>query len=230
MKTLWLPSTNARFVAALNTIAATQGRWAIVGGFAVWVHLGGAHRVTLDIDTAAAPLAHQTLVTVGTPGTNPGKRNLHGTELEVIEVDDPTGELDGLDLKQRLFVTAHWAAATHPIQATIECGDATVVVPVADWLALLGCKMHAWLDRHSSQDTKRGSDGLDIIQLLRHQPTPHSGGPPIEGLTETVRWATQHVLLDQATLVRRLILIHTDANIDVHEIKLLGQELLELLD
>lgn len=229
MKKLWLPPANAPFVDALGTIAATQGRWAIVGGFAVWVHLGGAHRVTLDIDTAAAPLAHQTLVTVGTPGTNPGKRNLQGTELEVIEVDDPTGELDGLDPKQRLFVTAHWAAAAHPIQATIHCGDATVVTPVADWLALSGCKLHAWLDRHSSQDTKRGSDGLDVIQLLRQQPTTVTR-PPVDGLTEAVRWAAQHVLIDQATLVRRLVLIHTDTNIDAHEITLLGHELLELLE
>ncbi len=229
MRTLWLPTTNAPFVEALDTITATEGRWAIVGGFAVWVHLGGAHRVTLDIDTAAGPIAHQNLVTVGTPGTNPGKRNLAGTELEVIEVDDPTGELDGLNPRQRLFVTAHWAAAAHPIQATIHCGDATGVAPIADWLALLGCKLHAWLDRHSSQDTKRGSDGLDIIQLLRQQPTPVTR-PPIDGLTEAVRWAAQRVLLDQPTLVRRLILIHTETSIDVREITLLGQELLKLLE
>ncbi len=230
MKTLWLPSVNAPFVEALDAIASTKGRWAIVGGFAVWVHIGGAHRVTLDIDTAAAPLARQTLVAVGTPGTNPGKRNLRGTELEVIEVDDPTGELDGLDPKQRLFVTSHWAAAAHPIQATVHGGDFTVVAPVADWLALLGCKLHAWLDRHSSQDTKRGSDGLDIVQLLRQPPTPRVTLPPVDGLTEAVRWAAKHVLIDQATLVRRLILIHTDTNIDVQEIRLLGQELHELLE
>ena len=52
----------------------------------------------------------------------------------------------------------------------------------------------------------------------------------IDGLTDAVRWAAKHVLIDQATLVRRLILIHTDANIDAHEIALLGQELLEHLE
>jgi hypothetical protein len=229
MTTLWLPSINMPFVQASDSISATEGRWAIIGGFAVWIHLGGAHRVTLDIDAAAGPVAHQTLVTVGVPGTNASQRILSGAELEIIEVHDPIGGLDGLDAKQRLFIAAHWAAAAHPIQATIRCDDIAVVAPVASWLALVGCKLHAWLDRHSSQDTKRGSDGVDIIQLLRRQPEPSPLVSPVEGLADSVRWAAEQVLIDQATLVRRLILIHADRDIEVDEIELLGQELVERL-
>lgn len=227
MTTLWLPPANLPFVEALDTIAATQGRWAIIGGFAVWIHLGGAHRVTLDIDTAAAPTAHQTLVTAGTPGAKASQRILSGVDLDVIEVDDPASDLDGLDDKQRLFVMAHWAAAAHPMKATIRCDDLVVVVPVANWLALVGCKLHAWLDRHPSQDTKRGSDGLDIVQLLRRR--PELTRSPMEGLSEAIRWAVEHVLIDQATLVRRLTLVHADTDIDVDEIALLGADLAELL-
>jgi len=217
------------FVEAIDSIAATQGRWAIIGGFAVWIHLGGAHRVTLDIDTAADPNAHQRLVAVGVPGATVNQRILPGAELEIIEVDDPAGDLDGLGIKQQLFVSAHWAAAAHPIAATIRCEDMAVVAPVAAWLALLGCKLHAWLDRHSSQATKRGSDGLDIIQLLRKQSEAAPLLLPVEGLSNAVRWAAERVLIEQATLVRRLILVHTDTDIDVDEIELLGYELVELL-
>lgn len=229
MTTLQLPPANLPFVQAVDTIATTRGRWAIIGGFAVWVHLGGAHRITLDIDTAAAPTAHQTLVATGSPGATPNQRVLPGAELEIIEVADPTNDLDGLDAKQRLFVTAHWAAATHPIQATIQCQDLTVTSPVADWVALVACKLHAWLDRHSSQDTKRGSDGVDLIQLLRQQSEPPSATPPIEGLAEAMRWAAERVLIEQATLVRRLMLVHADTDIDIDEISLLGEELIEKL-
>lgn len=226
MTTLRLPPSNLPFVQAIDTIATTRGRWAIIGGFAVWVHLGGAHRITLDIDTAAASTAHQTLVATGTAGRTPNQRVLPGAELEIIEVVDPTNDLDGLDAKQRLFVTAHWAAATYRIQATIQCQDLTVTAPVADWVALVGCKLHAWLDRHTSQDPKRGSDGVDLVRLLRRQTEPTSARPPIEGLAEAIRWGAEHVLIDQATLVRRLMLVHADTDIDVDEISLLGEELI----
>lgn len=229
MKTLWLPPANKAFVQAIDSIASTKGRWAIVGGFAVWIHLGGAHRVTLDIDTAAAPTAHQTLVAVGTQGTKPTQRLLSGAELEIIEVDDPIGRMGGLDIKQQLFVSAHWAAAAHPIEATIKCEDLEVVAPVADWLALVGCKLHAWLDRHSSQDSKRGSDGIDIVQLLRQQREVAPSSGPTDGLSACVSWAAEHVLVEQATLVRRLILIHTDTDVDLDEIVTLGEDLIERL-
>lgn len=225
MTPLWLPSANRPFVEALDSIAATPGRWAVIGGIAVWIHLGGAHRVTIDIDTAAAATAHQTLVTAGTPGANAGQRIVSGAQIELIEVDDPGDDLDDLDEKQQLFVTAHWAAASRPVQATVRCDDLAVEIPVANWLALVGCKLHAWLDRPSSQDAKRGSDGFDIIQLLRQRPADDMLPP--DGLSNAVSWAARNVLIEQATLVRRLALVHADANIAVDEIELLGSDLIK---
>lgn len=68
MSTLVLPSVNGPFVEALRRVADTTGTWSVIGGFAVWCHLGESHRPTLDIDTAAAASAHETLVSLGELG------------------------------------------------------------------------------------------------------------------------------------------------------------------
>lgn len=111
MKELALPSVNRPFVEALHQVADTAGTWSVIGGFAVWCHLGESHRPTLDIDTAAATDAHETLVALGAPGDSDHRRIVEGVKLEIIEVLDPGPDASDLDDKNRLFVTAHWAAA-----------------------------------------------------------------------------------------------------------------------
>lgn len=70
-----------------------------------------SHRPTLDIDTAAANEAHETLVALGAPGDSDHRRIVEGVKLEIIEVLDPGPDASELDDKNRPFVTAHWAAA-----------------------------------------------------------------------------------------------------------------------
>ncbi|MEM1335656.1 MAG: hypothetical protein AAGG08_19600 [Actinomycetota bacterium] len=224
-----MPPANRPFVNALAEIASTEGRWAVIGGFAVWTHLGGNHRVTLDIDTAAAPAAHQTLVSTGEPGDKATSRIIAGEELEIIEVVDPTEVLDDLDEQQRLFVSAHWTAATTAERTTVSCEELDVEIPVATWLPLIGCKLHAWLDRHSSQDAKRGSDGHDIIELLRNRPeqVDQTG---LAMLIDSIAWAAHNVLIDNAARVRRLCTVHSDLTVDQVEIEVLGESLIELLE
>ncbi|MDZ7732654.1 MAG: hypothetical protein U5R31_05615 [Acidimicrobiia bacterium] len=60
---------NRPLVEALRHVADTAGAWSVIGGFAVWCHLGGSHRPTLDIDTAADSPAHETLVALGVRAT-----------------------------------------------------------------------------------------------------------------------------------------------------------------
>ncbi|HUF34250.1 MAG TPA: hypothetical protein VMN58_13685 [Acidimicrobiales bacterium] len=99
MKELVLPSVNRPFVEALRQVAGTGGTWSVIGGFAVWCHLGETHRPTLDIDTAAAADAHETLVALGAPGDSDHRRIVEGVKLEIIEVLDPgpaAAELDDI--------------------------------------------------------------------------------------------------------------------------------------
>src|SRR3546814_20524892 len=105
---------NRRFVEALHEVADTAGTWSVIGGFAVWCHLGESHRPTLDIDTAAADEAHETLVALGTPGDSDHRRLVAGVQLELIEVLDPDPDADDRGDKNRPSGMAHWAAARLP--------------------------------------------------------------------------------------------------------------------
>lgn len=207
-----LPSVNRPFVAALRQVVDTTGTWAVIGGFAVWCHLGETHRPTLDIDTAAAEDAHDTLVALGEPGDSGHRRIVEGVKLEIIEVLDPGAVAAELDDKNRLFVTAHWAAARLTTAARVRCEDLEVTVPVARRLALVGCKLHAWLDRRDQRAEKRGSDGLDIVRLLQTADwdSMAADARTVAGLGEVVAWAGSSVLVDQAARVSRLIQVHTD--------------------
>src|SRR3546814_18251117 len=123
---------NRRFVEALHEVADTAGTWSVIGGFAVWCHLGESHRPTLDIDTAAADEAHETLVALGTPGDSDHRRIVEGVKLEIIEVLDPGPDADDIDDKNRLFVMAHWADARPTTDDQVRCADLAIVVPVAE--------------------------------------------------------------------------------------------------
>jgi len=232
MINLVLPPVNRPFVLALQQIAPTSGHWSVIGGFAVWTHLGESHRPTLDVDAAAAPGAHATLVSLGTAGDDAHRRIVAGVKLEVIEVDDPGPGIHDLDDKDRLFIAGHWAAATATVDREIRCEELHVVVPVARRLPLIACKLHAWIDRRDQRADKRGSDGLDIVRLLDSADWESLAADTdaVDGLRPTVAFAAQHVLIDQAARVSRLIRIHTDANPPATEqVRALGVRLLSLV-
>lgn len=209
---LVLPSVNRPFVAALRQVADTAGTWSVIGGFAVWCHLGESHRPTLDIDTAAAEEAHETLVALGAPGDSDHRRIVEGVKLEIIEVLDPGPDASDLDDKNRLFVTAHWAAARLTTKMKVRCDGLEVTVPVARRLPLVACKLHAWLDRRDQRAEKRGSDGLDIVRLLQAADweAMAADSREVDGLAGVVMWAGRSALVDQAARVSRLIQVHTD--------------------
>lgn len=227
-----LPEANRSFVLALQEIAETPGRWAVIGGLAVWCHLGQAHRPTLDIDTAAGPGARETLVSLGQPGNAAHRRLVEGVKVEVIEVFDPGAAAVDLEPKERLFITGHWAAASNPRRIDVRCGDLWATVPVANPGALVACKLHAWLDRRDRRSEKRGSDGLDIVRLLDGADWDQMATDlrSVEGLGDAVIWAAQSVLVDQATRVRRLVQVHGDTYPpDADHLRHLGETLISSL-
>jgi predicted nucleotidyltransferase len=230
---LVLLPVNRAFVEALAEIAPTQGRWAVIGGFAVWTHLGETHRPTLDVDTAAAPTAHETLVTLGAPGDREDHRDIAGIKLEVIPVEDPGDDLGHLDEQQRLFIVGHWAAVNATTSRTVRCEELVVTVPVARRLPLLACKLHAWLDRRGAGADKRGSDGLDIVRLVQtaniEALAVDAAASPV--LRDAVAWAAQEVLVEQAARVARMIQLHTDTTtLRAEMVESFGQVLIEILD
>lgn len=125
---------------------------------------------------------------------------------------DPGPDASDLDDKNRLFVTAHWAAARMTTDVKVCCEELGVVVPVARRLPLIACKLHAWLDRRDQRAEKRGSDGLDIVRLLQAADwdSTTTDASEVDGLGEVVEWAGDAVLVEQAAKVARLIRIHTD--------------------
>ena len=219
--------------AALTTIAEGPGGWAVIGGMAVWCHLGGSHRPTTDIDAAARCEGERPqLLDVGVAGSDETKRFIGGVTLEVIPVEDGADETPAPDdPKHRLFLAAHWVAASHPMPATVHLGPETAVVPVAPLAALIGCKLHAWLDR--KEDAKRGSDGVDILALLgRADPddvVAELAHHP--DLGDAIAWAAAEVLVRHAHRVARLIKVYTDTPAPTDDrIRQLGELLVDLCD
>jgi predicted nucleotidyltransferase len=229
---LVLPHVNRPFVEALAEIAPTEGRWAVIGGFAVWAHLGETHRPTLDVDTAAAPTAHQTLVSLGEPSDQEDRRDIAGVRLEIIPVEDPGDDLNHLDEQQQLFIVGHWSAANLTSNRTVRCDELVVTIPVARRLPLLACKMHAWLDRRGAGIDKRGSDGLDIVRLLDTADVDALArdADATGGLRDAVTWAAEEVLVGQAARVARMIQLNTDdTTMSTERVEALGQVLVDAL-
>ena len=165
-------------VRAVEVLAAEPiGDYAIVGGVAVTVRVGSAHRSTTDVDTVVddgvVPSALEVLLRQ--PGAVPGDRFqqvfLDGTKIELLPVGRvATGDLDGLPDEQALFVTAHaWALESATAVTIIAVDDPQgrrVTARFATPSALVACKLHAIEDRHGVAVDKRGSDALDLFRLL----------------------------------------------------------------
>lgn len=231
VKELVVPTVNRGFVDVLRRTADTTGTWSVIGGFGVWCHLGESHRPTLDIDVVAVGEAHDRLVALGSPGASTHRRSVDGVDLDIIEVIDPGAATGHLDEMNRLFVTAHWAAARLRTDVHVRCGDLGVVIPVARRLALVACKLNAWMGRRDRRAEKRGSDGLDIVRLLQgaNWDRMATDSLMVDGLRESVTWAAGSVLVDQAARVARLIQVHTDADpASPDDIRGLGRLLTEL--
>jgi len=178
--TVLLGSSAVGLVRAVHRLAnAPVGPYAIVGGVAVTVRLGEAHRATADVDTVVqddrSPLAIDVLKRL--PGAEPDPDVAHrvyvdGTKIEVLPVGviEHDEDLEGIPDKDALFVGGHaWALATGSEIEVVaaEDPDRRVFARFATPGALVAMKLHAIEDRSfTSGVDKRAGDGWDLFRIL----------------------------------------------------------------
>lgn len=195
---------------------------AIVGGFAVTCRLGRVHRATGDVDMVADELATvgargssaRALVELGIATADPGGRDhrvfVDGTKIEIIETQDLTDGVNGIDsVLDRLFLLGHrWAyLAAEPTRITVAGTAIDVMLPVATPAALVATKLHAFCDR--PRDEKRASDAYDIFRLVeihdRDGAIASAMNDGIPGLADAVRELATDKFVDGAERVVRYL-------------------------
>jgi len=205
-----------RAVAALGE--AGLGRYAIVGGVAVAVRLGRAHRATADVDTVvdeSSLRAQAVEVVLELPHAQPhpeggNKVLLEGTQVEIMPVQSLyPGQLEDVPDDDALFVASHsWALETATVVTVTALEDPTVVAsaPFATAAALVAMKLHALGSRRGDAAVKRASDVWDIYRILLDLDgdgavrSALAGGP--EELRHLVRDAARRFLSDGVTRSR----------------------------
>lgn len=234
-----------RAVAALGD--AGLARYSVVGGVAVSVRLGQAHRATADVDTVVDETTPPDAVTalLALPGTERDPTGGHrvrvrGTKVEILGVG-PLGEgdLDGLPPKAALFVAAHsWALETATPVTIISGDDRSVraTAPFATPAALIAMKLHAIEDRRatSGQD-KRAGDAWDMYRLLVDLDadgtvrTALAAAPP--RLRSLVREAAERVFVVDATRTRGWLRSGDDSMgaVSAEDLRAVGQPLVAAL-
>jgi hypothetical protein len=157
--------------------AAGLGRYVVVGGVAVAVRLGQAHRATSDVDTVVdeslPPSAVEALLALPGASADPGVANrvyVEGTKIELLGVEPMEPDaLEGVPELDALFVASHsWALETAALVTVVAGDDPSVAptVPVATPAALVAMKLHAIQTRTAAGAPKRAADAWDIYRIL----------------------------------------------------------------
>jgi hypothetical protein len=121
---------------AALTESASSAESAVIGGLAVLARLGGAHRVTDDLDIVATHHGDEPTVVEAVIAAQGIGGLLDGTKVDCIAVGDvPAAELSVEQLpdveEDRIFVLAHrWALDTADDLTLIAETDGTIVARV----------------------------------------------------------------------------------------------------
>lgn len=162
----------------LGTVARLEGfDFALIGGLAVMIRLGAAHRVTNDLDSVFDNPDEDTaanLVSAGIaePAGDTDRVLVDGTKLDVIDTQPLPPAVDQIvpDPAGRLFVCAHRFAYETAMPVVVGAGGAATI-RVATPAALVACKAHALrYARAQRRATKRPGDLFDLYRLaLEHR-------------------------------------------------------------
>lgn len=167
-------------VASLAALAesAPSAEFAVIGGLAVLARLGGAHRVTDDLDTVATQHGDEPTIVEALIAAQGVDGLLEGTKVDCIAVGDvPAAELSAEHLpdvdEDRIFVLAHrWALDTADELTLIAGMDGTIVAQVRCRFAvpasLVAMKLQSAPRRRGARADKAGGDYLDLFRLVSH--------------------------------------------------------------
>ena len=183
---------------AALTESAPSAEFAFIGGLAVLARLGGAHRVTDDLDTVAIQHGDEPTVVEAVIAAQGVGGLLEGTKVDCIAVGDvPAAELSVERLpdveEDRIFVLAHrWALDTADELTLIAETDGTIAARVrcrfAAPASLVAMKLQSAPRRRGARADKAGGDYLDLFRLVSHpamtrsiaislRAAPHDLGP-----------------------------------------------------
>lgn len=235
-----------RAVAALTD--AGIGRYVVVGGVAVSVRLGQAHRATADVDTVvdetSPPDAIEALLALPDTIRDPSAEHrvlVAGTKVEILGVgplDEP--DLEGIPTKDALFVASHVWALDTATPITVVAGvdlDVRATAPFATPAALIAMKLHAIEDRsNSSGQHKRAGDAWDIYRILVDLDVDGSVRAAFAAASGTLRYlvrnAAERVLVTAAARTHGWLRAGDDAMaaVTTEELRLVGRAFINAID
>jgi hypothetical protein len=161
----------AALARVVDAFAAAGRKAVMIGGVAVMARVASAERATGDIDTAVdgltdAPPALAVLsASLGVP--NDGQRvTVDGVVVDVIDTAPLTGDLEGYDTGQRLFLAGHRFAVETAELVELRAGAATCRAWLATSAGLVATKCHAVGHRSGGGAGKQASDRFDLYRLL----------------------------------------------------------------
>lgn len=181
----------ARAVQTLQNLPSELPSWAVVGGLAVYVRIGGVHRATDDLDTVSVDRA-RTLQILAASGAELGRRGATlpgGIHLDVIALRGPSERGSSVELARR------WALDTaETLSLQVMAGGQAVAeatVPVATTPGLVAMKVHALAQRKTA--TKRANDAYDLVRLVEAS-GPAGVARSLSGAPAPLAEATAHAL------------------------------------
>lgn len=154
----------ARAVETLHGLPPELPPWAVVGGLAVYMRIGGVHRATDDLDTVSSDRA-RTLEILAASGAELGRRGATlpgGIHLDVIELRGSSEPGSAVELARRWALDTAEAVGLRVVAGTETVAEARL--PVATTPALVAMKAHA-LPRRKTP-TKRANDAYDLVRLV----------------------------------------------------------------
>lgn len=163
---------------AALTESASSAEFAVIGGLAVLARLGGAHRVTDDLDTVATQHGEELTVVEAVVAARGIDGSLKGTKVDCIAVGDvPAAELSAEHLpdmeEDRIFVLSHrWALDTAEELTLVTQANGTIVARAhcrfATPASLVAMKLQSAPRRRGARAFKAGGDYLDLFRLVSH--------------------------------------------------------------
>jgi len=170
-----LPDHSNGLLEVTRTVLATPGLpdVALIGGLAVTMRVsaaGAGHRATIDIDLVTVDAEPEAVeVLADAHHAEPHPLIIDEVKVDLIVTSAVTDDdLDGLEDKDRLFVTGHrWAfEGAEPSRLTVHGAD-PVAVKVATPAGLVATKSHAvGYPSSRRRATKAASDLLDLLRLV----------------------------------------------------------------